>query len=474
MLVLGGSETVGQAAGLFAPLPGKERIYERREGPPPEEVGLFPVAFARNRSMPLGDGPSIRSVSTAPRVHPPNLKQLAEDVLLQRFAPAAVLVTGQGDIVYISGKTGRYLEPAAGKANLNLIAMAREGLNHALAEGFHRAIRDNAAVTLTGVKVGTNGAGAWLDVHVQPLGEPTALQGLAMVIFDERPAPEEQAPSSGELTLDKEGSLRMATLQREVQRAHEDLQATREEMQVSQEELRSTNEELQSTNEELQSTNEELTTSKEEMQSLNEELQTVNHELTAKVEELALTADDMSNLLNSTNLATLFLNASLSVRRFTPAATHLIKLIPSDVGRPITDLTTILDYPDLAKDAREVLRSLVAIQRDVPSQGGGWFAAHILPYRTRDDRIDGVVITFSDISVAKALEWTLRETTAALQAQLEGRDAQLDTSRGVEATLRQAQALLETRIAEQRTAMREAGIAPEMKAADMKRPTKES
>jgi two-component system CheB/CheR fusion protein len=185
-------------------------------------------------------------------------------------------------------------------------------------------------------------------------------------------------------------------------------------MQTSQEELKSTNEELQSTNEELQSANEELTTSKEEMQSLNEELQTVNHELQAKVDELSRANNDMRNLLNSTDIAILFLDDMLNVRRFTPQTTRIIKLIAGDAGRPITDIATDLDYPGLAADAREVLRSLVFIEKQVASRDERWFLVRIMPYRTLENRIDGVVITFSNITAARTLETQLRQTQSEI------------------------------------------------------------
>jgi two-component system CheB/CheR fusion protein len=187
-------------------------------------------------------------------------------------------------------------------------------------------------------------------------------------------------------------------------------------MQTSQEELKSTNEELQSTNEELQSTNEELTTSKEEMQSLNEELQTVNHELQSRVDELSLSNNDMKNLLNSTEIATLFLDESLRIRRFTIQASQIIKLIPGDAGRPVTDIASDLIYPDLPKDIHEVLRSLVFIEKPVNTHDGRWFSVRIMPYRTFENRIDGVVITFTNISISKKLEEVLREGERGLMA----------------------------------------------------------
>jgi two-component system, chemotaxis family, CheB/CheR fusion protein len=195
-----------------------------------------------------------------------------------------------------------------------------------------------------------------------------------------------------------------------------DLQGTRDEMQTSQEELRSTNEELQSMNEELQSTNEELTTSKEESQSVNEELQTVNHEMQAKVDELSRSGNDMKNLLDSTDIAILFLDSALHVRRFTPATARIIRLIPGDIGRPITDIVSALEYPSLAADTREVLRSLVSVEKEISAQGNRWFTVRVMPYRTQDNRVDGVVITLTDITTGKVLEAALRKAQSDLEA----------------------------------------------------------
>jgi transcriptional regulator with PAS, ATPase and Fis domain len=217
----------------------------------------------------------------------------------------------------------------------------------------------------------------------------------------------------------------LAEMERELQHVRWELQTTREQTQTSQEELKSTNEELQSANEELQSTNEELTTSKEEMQSLNEELQTVNTELQARVDDLSTANSDMKNLLNSTEIATLFLDNDLRVRRFTAEATKLIKLIPGDVGRPITDLALGLRYPELAGDSREVLRTLVSVEKPIAAPEGFWFTVRIMPYRTLEDRIDGVVITFTDVTAAKKLEAELRQRQASLEKRVAAQAAKL-------------------------------------------------
>ena len=298
-------------------------------------------------------------------------------------------------------------------------------------------------MTLKDIRVGTNGGTQRVEVTVQPLAEPAALAGMVLVVFADLPAADTPAMATGTrgngTTSAQARALeaQLAVLAHELQQAHEDLQTTREEMQSSQEELKSTNEELQSTNEELQSTNEELTTSKEEMQSMNEELQTVNHELQAKLDELSRASDDMKNLLNSTNIATLFLDGELRVRRFTTQAAQIIKLIPGDAGRPVTDLATELDYPGLADDTRVVLRSLVFEERQVASRDGHWFSVRIMPYRTQANHIDGVVITFTDISAVKQLEAQLRQAQAELERRYADQTMELKQS---QADLKEAKA----------------------------------
>ena len=234
------------------------------------------------------------------------------------------------------------------------------------------------------------------------------------------------APLAGKPRGDTAG---MAEMEQELESAHQEVQSLREEMQASQEELKSANEELQSANEEMQSTNEELTTSKEEMQSMNEELHTVNQELQTRMDELSRTSNDMKNLLDSTDIATLFLDNSLCVRRFTSETSKVTKLIPGDAGRPITDIASALLYPELADDAREVLRTLVKVERQIPIPDGNWFAARILPYRTLDNMIDGIVITFVDITVSKKLEAELRATEARSREILEYAESIINTVR---------------------------------------------
>lgn len=405
LLLLGNAETVGTSTDLFATVSGKSRLFRRTEPVLRQEPVEFPSTFSAGRSTTAETAPGVKSSAS--------LQSQADQLVLKHYAPPAVLANDKGDILYISGRTGKYLEPAAGRANWNLFAMAREGLRYELATAFQKALRQKECVTLHGLNVSTNGGTQRLDVSLQQLDEAGPLHGLIMVVFSdvaaEVPSQATQAPGRAKRVVESEYAL---------QQVRAEARATHEEMQTSQEEIRSANEELQSTNEELQSTNEELTTSKEEMQSLNEELQTVNAELQAKVDELSRASNDMKNLLDSTDIATLFLDRDLHVRRFTHQMTKIIKLIPSDIGRPITDLVSHLDDPTLATDVREVLRTLASTEKPVSSPDGRWFSVRIMPYRTMDDRIEGVVITFADITVAKTLETKLRSQHANLAADI--------------------------------------------------------
>jgi two-component system CheB/CheR fusion protein len=419
-LFLGNAETIGEFTNLFAPPGGQARLYRRLEAGPRAEPVEFPASFK----------PARTGVPPPKALKPPaNLQSQAEQLLLQRYSPAAVLVNDKGDILFTSGRTGKYLELAAGKTNLNLFAMAREGLRYELTEAFRKALRLKDAVIRKNVKVGTNGGVQTVDLTVQAIAEPEALRGLVMIVFTEvATPPETKGPAKAK--GHPAGSARVAALERDLAQARQELQTIREEMQTSQEELKAANEELQSTNEELQSTNEELTTSQEEMQSMNEELQTLNTELQYKVEDLSRLNNDMKNLLASTELATLFLDPALRVRLFTTGANRVFKLIPGDVGRPITDITSDLAYPELADDAREVLRTLTLHEQPAAARDGRWFLVRIMPYHTLENMIDGVVITFVDITASKTLEEKLRATQAGLEQHIADQDRKLEQAEG--------------------------------------------
>ncbi|MBE3133018.1 MAG: PAS domain-containing protein, partial [Acidobacteria bacterium] len=412
VLLLGSAETVGRFTDLFAPLEGKTQLYRRLESGLRAEPIEFPASFlsARKGVPPQALRPAA------------SLQSQAEQLLLQRYSPAAVLVNDKGDILFISGRTGKYLEPAVGKANLNLFAMAREGLRYELTVAFQRALRLKDAVTRKNVKVGTNGGVQAVDLTVQAITEPEKLRGLVMVVFtDVATPPITKGPAKAKGS--SAGSARMAALERDLEQARQESQITREEMQTSQEEAKSANEELQSSNEEMQSTNEELTTSKEEMQSMNEELQTLSAELQHKVNDLSRTNNDMENLLDSADVATVFLDTALRVRLFTAGTNRIFRLIPGDVGRPITDVAGDLIYPELADHAREVLRTLAVHEQPSATRDGSQFRVRIMPYRTLDNMIDGVVITFIDITSEFRRAEALRKANDLLRLAVVVRDA---------------------------------------------------
>lgn len=394
LLLLGSAETVGNFGHLFAPLNNKARIFRRLDQ-------ALPVA-----GLELPGRSGYEASPQAETVHAEradNLGLLTDHLIQQTWAPAAVLVNADGDILYISGRTGKYLEPAAGKTNINLHAMAREGLREALTGVVRKALKDPQPICLAGLSVGTNGGTQMVDVVVQAIDKPEALRGRVLIVFKDVAQPPPRRKRGKNVAAEAHEAL----LQ-ELHQTREALQVTHEEMQTTVEELKSSNEELQSTNEELQSTNEELTTSKEELQSLNEELQTVNAELQSKVDDLTWVRNDMANLLNSTEIATVFLDGEMRLRRYTTHATKLFKLIPGDLGRPLAHVVTDLDYPELNADAAEVLRTLVFVEKQVATHDGRWFRVRIMPYRTQDNVIDGVVITFINITEIKQLEAQLR------------------------------------------------------------------
>lgn len=395
-LFLGGSETVGRAQSLFVPLHPKSRLYWRSDN------GGGAVVFPTHR-RPASRTATQETALPHPNIPPANLQSVADQLLLQSFSPPAVLVNDGGDIVYISGRTGRYLEPAAGKANWNIHVMVRPSIRAQLAVALRTALQEKTPVELRGLRLDDE-ATASVDITVQPVTQPSSLDGMAMIVFRDVPA----APGRRGRRAKSAGAGE-AAVSDELGRSREEIQALRREMRASQEELQAANEELQSTNEELQAANEELTTSKEEAQSMNEELQTINGELQSKLDDLALAQSDMQNLLNSTDIATLFLDNELNVRRFTDRITRIIHLREGDIGRPLSDLASTLVYPDLHADATQTLRTLAFCEKQVPTSDGHWYSVRIMPYRTLSNVIQGAVITFVDITAAKDLESRLRK-----------------------------------------------------------------
>ena len=327
-----------------------------------------------------------------------NIREFVEKIVLDEYAPASVLINEKLDVVYSQGQTGKYLFYPKGEPSSNILKIVPDSLRLRLPAAINRAIlREGESSVLRGLRLKLEGRARAVDVTIRPLQLLADTQKLVLLVFTDRPYSEKRnTKKSGD-----EADSCVAEIERELQVTREDLQAVIEGQETANEELKSANEELQSTNEELQSMNEEMETSREELQSTNEELVTVNSELQAKIDEMSELNNDINNLLASTEIGTIFLNADLGIKRFTPSMTKLFSLIPTDVGRCIRDLTTKISYQDLYKDAQAVLDTLQAKETEVMAEDGRSFLMRILPYRTKENVIDGVVITFIDVTDRK-------------------------------------------------------------------------
>lgn len=405
ILFLGTAEGIGSFDELFSTIDNRWKVFRRKETTA-AQARLMEIPFR----APFVEAPKMEALEAEAAV---GIEEALRRTLLQRYAPPSVVVTADGDIILVSGRTGKYLEPAEGSANWNISAMAREGLRLELPGAIHRSATHKTVAVLKGLNVKTNGDYQKVDVTVSPLIQPGAAGDLLVVVFEDVISPEKADTDAGP---SGEPDARFAELEKELSYTRERLQTTLEEVGAAQEELKSSNEELQSTNEELQSTNEELTTSKEELQSLNEELVTLNNELQSKVDDLTVLNNDVVNLLNSTQIATIFLDNDLCIKRFTPAVVGTFSLRSIDVGRPITDITQNLAYEAIEQDVSDVLRTLAAHEQMVESRDGRWFIMRIMPYRTLDNVIDGVVVTFSDITQLKHLESALLHSQSLSRA----------------------------------------------------------
>ena len=391
-LFLGTSESVGDFGDLFASMDRKNKLYRRQED-----------VYDRQR---LALNRAVVPVQTAERARVPSkmvvkqpMRELAERELL-RHATAGALVNANGDILYVHGRTGVYLELAAGEAGINnILKIAREGLTFDLTMALHKAAATREIVRRPGVRIKTNGHFTTVNLTVRPVppSQPASASDaqLLMVILDE--VPEVLRPEV--VTVHTDADACIAELKEELRSREEFLRNSHEELEASAEELRSSNEEMQSVNEELQSTNEELETSQEELQSVNEELLTVNAELETNVKDLARANNDISNLLSGTGIATIFVTTQQRILSFTPATAEIIDLLPSDVGRPLASFVANLKgYESIAADVKSVLDTLVPKEMEVESTKGRIYLLRIQLYRTRDNAIEGAAINFLDVT----------------------------------------------------------------------------
>jgi two-component system CheB/CheR fusion protein len=391
-LFLGESESIGTFADLFSPIDARRKIFRRKPvdtGYEPEaEIGYYPQAEP------------VRKGKRRGKTKRPEISAVAEKLILRDYSMPCVLVGEDYNIVYFNGEVNRFLIQPGGKPTLNILQMARPEIHYKVSLLLKRAFHERHVTIEKDVQVRVNDHYVTVDIVARPIAEPGFSENLMLVVFqtrqkEKKPGEEGETPPVNLPEEEKDNRIR--ELEQELQSTKEYLQTTIEELETSNEELKSSNEELQSTNEELQSTNEELDTSREELQSTNEELRTVNSEHQQKIDELSSAYDDLNNLLTSTEVATLFLDRDLKIRRFTPAARQMFRLIDRDVGRPLEDIVTSLRTPNLVDDIKSVLETLTRLEKEIEGEGGKPYQMRIAPYRTAENVIDGAVVTFVDI-----------------------------------------------------------------------------
>jgi two-component system, chemotaxis family, CheB/CheR fusion protein len=393
-LLLGTSESIGEFSDLYAPVDIKAKVFRPKKALARKVVHRLPAGDAVHGGRMDQDKDGHKAM---------NVQGLLERIVIDDYAPPCVLVDERYDVLYFQGDIGRVLPYPRGEPTHNILKLIPDPLRHRLATALQKAVRDREPTVFHGAAMGQEEKLRTVDVTVRPVHKAGDDQPLVLIVFADRPAPATTGRKRKGLA-GRQTDPRIEELEQELQSTRESLHATIEELEASNEELKSTNEEIQSTNEELQSMNEELETAREELQSTNEELVTVNSELQAKVDELTEVTDDVNNLLASTEIGTIFLDVHLGIKRFTPSMTKLFSLIPTDIGRSLRDFTTKIAYADLTRDAEAVLETLQTKETEVQAEDGRWLSMRILPYRTRENLIDGVVITFVDITDFKRVE----------------------------------------------------------------------
>jgi two-component system, chemotaxis family, CheB/CheR fusion protein len=403
ILFLGPSESIGEFLDSFSVIDKKWKLYKSIK-----PNGL--VFQGKNHLFPIEKNSSTYWDYQFDRKKPEdreaglNITTIAEKNMINIFTPPSAIINDEAEILYIHGRLGKFLEPSPGKANMNILEMARNGLKLGMRSAVQNAISNNKEAIFESLKVIDEfGKDHVVKLIVRPLNEPQTTKKLYLVSFEQASIQKER---DDQIKLDPltKSSERISTLETKLKITTQQLNNTIEEMTTSNEELKSANEELQSMNEESQSTNEELETSKEELQSINEELTTVNTELQLKIDELSMVNDDLTNLFNSTEIATIFVDNDINIRRFTEQATKLIKLIGSDVGRPLSDIVSRINYPDLVKDIQQVIEKVAFIEKEINTAEGEWYKIRIMPYKTSQNVIDGATITFINISVMKNIQ----------------------------------------------------------------------
>ncbi|MFC2107554.1 chemotaxis protein CheB [Bacteroidota bacterium] len=398
ILMLGPSESIGEYVDLFQVVDSKLKIFKKLGYVVQTKVDYPNLKASKHKQENNNKTEEINVMQKK------GIRELAQNLILKDFSPPCIIINEDFEILYFNGDTSKYLSPPIGEPKFNIAEMARDDIRNKLLSAIRKTLKQNSIVHIEKLQLKYNNSFLTIDVEIRPMADVKDHKKLVMIIFNDRTPKQAIEPKDkipGEKNVDYQ---RILSLEQDLQSTKEYLHTTIQELEASNEELKSTNEELQSTNEELQSTNEEIETSKEELQSTNEELLTVNSELQGKMEELSQVNNDMNNLFASTEIGTIFLNNELKIKRYTPAMTHIFNLIPSDIDRPISDITSNIAIDTIFEDSKKVLDTLVSKEIELHEKDNIWYSVRISPYRTTDNIIDGIVITFIDISEIKEAE----------------------------------------------------------------------
>ncbi|WP_227247218.1 CheR family methyltransferase [Paraburkholderia caribensis] len=409
VLFLGSSESADSVSSMFTVIDKRNRIYRAN------------VAVRGDTPMPVAISGATSTRPVVATVQPPGRRRFSfgdlHQRLVEQYAPPSVLVNRDSEIVHLSDRAGRFLQYAGGEPSHNIVAVVRPDLRLELRTAIYQALNTNRSVEARRVRIERDGRAYFVNMTARPVHDPEANADFVLVLFDEV---EDSMGGSETSAADAQKDPIISQLERELQRTKEQLQSTIEQSETSTEELKASNEELQAINEELRSATEELETSKEELQSINEELTTVNAELKSKVEETGKINDDLRNLIAANDIGTIFVDRNICIKRYTPRATDVFSIIASDIGRSLLDITHRLEYDKLADDAAEAFESLRLIERELKSNDGRWYLARFVPYRTTEDRIDGAVLSFIDITGRRLAEERLREGERHMRIVAEG------------------------------------------------------
>ncbi|WP_322102205.1 CheR family methyltransferase [Paraburkholderia sp. J41] len=409
VLFLGSSESADSVSSMFSVVDKRNRIYRAN------------MAVRGDTPVPVAMSGQLNTRPVVATVQPPGRRRFSfgdlHQRLVEQYAPPSVLVSRDSEIVHLSDRAGRFLQYSGGEPSHNIVAVVRPELRVELRTAIYQALHTNRSVEARRVHIERDGRSYFVNMTTRPVHDPEANADFVLVLFDEvEDSMSNQEVSTGDVQKDPI----ISQLERELQRTKEQLQSTIEQSETSTEELKASNEELQAINEELRSATEELETSKEELQSINEELTTVNAELKSKVEETGKINDDLQNLIAANDIGTIFVDRNICIKRYTPRATDVFSIIPSDIGRSLLDITHRLEYDKLADDAAEAFDSLRLIERELKSNDGRWYLARFVPYRTTEDRIDGAVLSFIDVTDRRQAEDRLREGERRMRIVAEG------------------------------------------------------